>query len=53
VWCKRCRQWAEPAVADQLARDGADTTVIDWASRPRGSTCNGCEVDFVVSGATP
>ena len=49
VWCETCQHRAEPAVADQVARDGGDTTVIDWASRLR----DGREVDFVVSGAAP
>ena len=52
VWCKTCWHRAEPAVADQVARYGADTTVIDWASRLRCSACDGREVNFVVSGAT-
>lgn len=52
VWCKGCEHRAEPAVADQVARYGNDTTVIDWASRLRCSACDGREVDFVVSGAT-
>jgi len=52
VWCKACRHQAEPDVADQVARSGADTTVIDWASRLRCSACDSREVDFVVSGAT-
>jgi hypothetical protein len=51
VWCKTCQHRAEPAVADQVARYGADTTVIDWARRLRCSACDGREVDFVVSGA--
>ena len=53
VWCKTCQHRAEPAVADQVARYGGDTTVIDWASRLRCSACDGREVDFVVSGAAP
>ena len=51
VWCKTCRHQAEPAVADQVERYGAETTVIDWASRLRCSACDGREADFVVSGA--
>jgi len=50
VWCKSCQHRAEPDVADQVARYGADTTVIDWASR-LSSACDGRDVDFVVSGA--
>jgi hypothetical protein len=46
VWCKACQHHAEPAVADQVARYGGDTTVIDWASRLRCSACDGREVDF-------
>jgi hypothetical protein len=51
VWCKTCRHQAEPEVADQVERFGADTTVIEWASRLRCSGCNGREVDFVIGGA--
>jgi hypothetical protein len=51
VWCKSCWHQAEPDVADQVARYGADTTVIDWAARLRCSACEGHDVDFVVSGA--
>jgi hypothetical protein len=51
VWCETCQHRAEPAVADQVARDGGDTTVIDWTSRLRCSARDGREVDFVVSGA--
>src|SRR5260370_36097786 len=53
VWCKSCWHRAEPDVADQVARYGADTAVIDWARRLRCSTCEGHEVDFVVSGTAP
>jgi hypothetical protein len=52
VWWKSCWHLAEPDVADQVARYGAETTVIDWAPRLRCSTCEGHEVDFVISGAT-
>ena len=51
VWCKTCQHRAEPDVADQVARYGANTSIIDWASRLRCSVCDGREVDFVVSGA--
>ncbi len=51
VWCKACQHRAEPDIAEQVARYGADTAVIDWASRLRCSACDGREVDFVVSGA--
>jgi hypothetical protein len=51
VWCKNCWHRAEPDVADQVARYGGDTAVIDWARRLRCSACEGHEVDFVVSGA--
>jgi hypothetical protein len=51
VWCKKCQHQAEPDVADQVARYGAEVTVIDWASRLRCSACDGREVDFAVSGA--
>jgi hypothetical protein len=51
VWCKSCWHRAEPDVADQVARYGADTAVTDWARRLRCSACEGHEVDFVVSGA--
>jgi hypothetical protein len=51
VWCKICWHRAEPDVADQVARYGADTAVPDWARRLRCSACEGHEVDFVVSGA--
>src|SRR5713101_6930536 len=50
VWCKACGHRAEPAVADQVARYGGDTAVIDWARRLRCTACDGREVDFVVSG---
>jgi hypothetical protein len=50
VWCKCCWHQAEPDVADQVARYGADTAVTDWA-RLRCLACEGNEVDFVVSGA--
>jgi hypothetical protein len=53
VWCKACQHRAEPAVIDQVARYGADATVIDWAARLRCSACGKREVNFVVSGATP
>src|SRR5229473_3350731 len=39
VWCKSCGHRAEPAVVDQVARYGGDTTVIDWARRLRCSAC--------------
>ncbi|MFI4948412.1 MAG: YgiT-type zinc finger protein [Alphaproteobacteria bacterium] len=51
VWCKACGHRVEPDVADQVERHGADTTVIDWASRLRCPACGEREVDFVVSGA--
>lgn len=51
VWCKDCGHRAELDVADQVARYGADTAVIDWAQRLRCSACGGHDVDFVVSGA--
>jgi hypothetical protein len=51
VWCKSCQHKAEPDVADQVARYGADTSVLEWAARLRCSACDGREVDFVVSGA--
>ena len=51
VWCKGCWHRAEPDVADQVARHGADTAVPDWARRLRCSACDGHEVDFVVSPA--
>ena len=51
VWCKTCQHQAEPDVADQVARYGAELTVLEWASRLRCSACDGREVDFVVSGA--
>jgi hypothetical protein len=51
VWCKGCSHQAEPNIADQVARYGADLVVIDWAKRLRCSACGGSEVDFVVSGA--
>jgi len=51
VRCKACGHRAEPAVVDQVARYGGDTTVIDWARRLRCSACGEREVDFVVSGA--
>ena len=52
VRCRSCGHRTEPAVANQAASSGADTAVIDWASRLRCSACDGREVDFVVSGAT-
>jgi hypothetical protein len=33
-WCKACAR-AEPDIADQVARYGADTAVTDWARRLR------------------
>ena len=51
VSCKACGHRAEPDVANQIVRYGADTTVIDWASRLRCSACGARDVDFVVSGA--
>ncbi len=51
VWCKACRHRAEPAVADQVARYGTATTVIDWARRLRCSACGERAADFVISGA--
>jgi hypothetical protein len=53
VWCKKCWHRAEPDVADQVARYGADTAVPDWAGRLRCSACGERQVDFVVSGAAP
>ena len=52
VWRKAWGHRAEPAVVDQVARYGADASVLDWASRLRCSACDGREVDFVASGAT-
>jgi hypothetical protein len=52
VWCKDCGHRAEPDIAEQIARYGADVAVIDWAARLRRSACGEREVDFVVSGAT-
>ena len=43
VWCKTCWHRAEPDIADQVARYGADTAVIDWARRLRCSACEGHE----------
>jgi YgiT-type zinc finger domain-containing protein len=51
VWCKACGHRAEPDVAEQVARYGGGTTVIDWASGLRCSACGEREVDFVDSGA--
>ena len=45
VWCKACQHRAEPDVADQVARHGADTTVLDWAGRLRCSACGERQVD--------
>jgi len=53
VWCKACQHRAEPDIADQVARYGAHTTVIDWARRQRCSSCGERQADFVVSGAAP
>lgn len=52
VWCEGCGHRAEPVVADQVERYGADATVLEWAGRLRCSACGEREVDFVVSGAT-
>ena len=35
VWCKSCWHRAEPDVADQVDRYGADVAVPDWARRLR------------------
>jgi hypothetical protein len=48
VWCKACGHRVEPAVAEQIARYGADALVTDWAGRLRCSACDGRRVDFVV-----
>ena len=51
VHCKACGHQAEPDVAEQAARHGADLPPLDSARRLRCSACGGREVDFVVSGA--
>jgi hypothetical protein len=51
VWCNSCWHRAEPDVADQVARYGAELPVPDWAARLTCSACGGRDVDFVVSGA--
>ena len=33
VWCRACGHQAEPDVAAQMARYGADTAVAAWAAR--------------------
>jgi len=51
VRCKACGHRAEPGLAQQAERIGAEITVIDWAKRLRCSACGARQVDFVVSGA--
>jgi hypothetical protein len=51
VWCKDCGHRAEPELADQVASYGGETAVIAWARRLRCTTCDGREVDCVISGA--
>ncbi|MGC2414731.1 MAG: hypothetical protein WA459_18805 [Stellaceae bacterium] len=52
VWCKAYGHRAEPVVADQVARDGGDTAVIDRARRLHCTACDGSEVEFVIVRAT-
>jgi hypothetical protein len=51
VWCKACRHRVEPDVAEQVARYGADLTLLDWQERLVCSRCGGRDIDFVVSGS--
>jgi hypothetical protein len=51
VWCKSCDHRAEPDIAAQLDRYGAEVSVADWASRLQCSACGERAADFVISGA--
>src|SRR3954469_24824393 len=33
VWCKACAHQVEPDVAEQVARYGAELTLLDWQQR--------------------
>ena len=51
VWCRACGHQTEPDPSELAARDGVDTSVLDWHKRLVCSRCGGREVDFVLSGA--
>jgi hypothetical protein len=53
VTCHACLHQATPDLAEQVARHGADLSLIDWAKRLVCSKCGGREVDFVVAGYSP
>jgi hypothetical protein len=51
VWCKACGRQTEPDPAQQAARYGADTAVLDWHKRLVCSACRSHDIDFVLTGA--
>jgi hypothetical protein len=50
VWCKDCHHQVEPDPAEQAARYGADTSVLEWRERLVCSRCCGRQIDMVVTG---
>jgi hypothetical protein len=50
VWCKSCQHQVERDPAEMAARDGADTSVPDWAERLVWGKCGSRNVNMLVSG---
>ena len=48
--CRDCLHQAAPDLAEQVARHGAEMTVIEWQKRLVCSRCGSRNVDCVVSG---
>jgi hypothetical protein len=49
VWCKACGHQVEPDPTE-MARYGAETSVLDCRERLVRSGCGGRQVDLVVAG---
>jgi hypothetical protein len=50
VWCKKCGHRTEPDVATQVAQQGAEMLVTEWARLRRCAVCDERGADFAVSG---
>jgi hypothetical protein len=50
VWCRDCSDQVAPDPAEMAARNGVETSVLDWRERVICSRCSSRRIDMVVSG---
>jgi Zn finger protein HypA/HybF involved in hydrogenase expression len=53
VWCRDCVHQVEPDPAEQEARYGAETALLDWHKRLVCDQCGSRQVDMAATGAKP